>query len=197
MAAGEDDLDAAALLADLQDGGPDALVHAVLLAGDHLAAGQDRLGVAEVDGGHAVVDAGDGAGDDLAADGLVLVVQLVPLRLADLLDHHLLGGLGGDAAQQFAQLVLVELFSLDGGGDVAVLAVDLDVDLGLFAVVLLGGGDDGLLDGAEDQFLRDALVSVHAVDDAKDFGAVHRFRLAGGRSRAMRGVRGASRAVRG
>ncbi len=42
----------------------------------------------------------DGAGDDLAAALAELVEMLLALGLADLLDHDLLGGLGGDAAER-------------------------------------------------------------------------------------------------
>ncbi len=56
---------------------------------------------------------------------VVFVVQGVALRLADLLDHHLLGGLGADAADGFFG---IERLAVAGGGDRAVFAVDLDFD---------------------------------------------------------------------
>src|SRR3546814_16332506 len=41
----------------------------------------------------------DDAVDDLGGPVLVLLELALPLELADLLDDHLLGGLGGDAAE--------------------------------------------------------------------------------------------------
>ena len=88
-------------LADFEHGGPHALVDVVRLAGNLLAAGQDRFDVAERDGGGAAFVALDDAADHLADQLGVFVEERVALRLADLLDHHLLGGLGGDAADGF------------------------------------------------------------------------------------------------
>ncbi len=83
--------------------GLDALADVVRLAGDLLAAGQDGLGLAERDDGGAALEPLDGAGDELALLGRVLVEDRVALGLADLLDHHLLGRLGGDAADHLGR----------------------------------------------------------------------------------------------
>ena len=63
----------------------------------------------------------DDAGDQLPLEFLVFGIEGVPLGLADLLDHHLLGGLGADAFGHF--------FGREGdavmrAGDGAVLAID-------------------------------------------------------------------------
>ena len=79
--------------------GPDPLAGVVALAGDLLAAGQEGVGLAEVDDDRAPLEPLDGAGDQVAALVLELVEEAVALGLADLLDDHLLGGLGGDPAE--------------------------------------------------------------------------------------------------
>src|SRR5262249_38891283 len=65
VAARQDYLDSVAGLADLHDHGLDALVDVVRLAGDLLAAGQDRLGLAEGHDGGASINSLDGTGDQL------------------------------------------------------------------------------------------------------------------------------------
>ena len=52
-----------------------------------------------------------------------------------------------------------------GAADRAVGAIDLNDDLRLFAVVLLGGRDQGRLDAVEDDLLVDILIAVDRVDD--------------------------------
>src|SRR5207237_4316635 len=136
-------------------------------AGDLLAAGQQRLALAQRDDGRAGVDAGDGPDDQLALLGRVLVVNGVRLGLADLLDHHLLGGLGGDAAEGLRVDLLVALL----GGDVAGGPVDVDVDALLDGEVPLGGELDGGLDPAEDDVAGDLLLLVHHVDELEDLFA--------------------------
>ena len=120
--AAEDDLDPRPLLADLADRGPDPLVGVVRLAGDLLALGEDGLDVGQGDGGGAAFVALDDAGDQLVFLFHVLVVQGVALRLADLLDHHLLGGLGGDPLGDFLG---GQGDAVVGSGDGPVLAVDV------------------------------------------------------------------------
>ena len=100
----------------------------------------------------------------------VFVVERVALGLANLLDHHLLGGLGADAADGFFR---VERLAFERAGDRAVFAVDLDFDVGFFAVVLLGGRDEGGFDAFEDDFLVDILVAVNRVDDSQHFVWIH------------------------
>ena len=101
LGAAEDDLDPAARLADLVDRRPHALVGVVRFAGNLLAAGQDRLDVGQGHGGGGPFVALDHAGDQLPLEFLVFGVEGVALGLADLLDHHLLGGLGADAFGHF------------------------------------------------------------------------------------------------
>ena len=67
--------------------------------------------LAEGDDGRAAFEALHGAVHQVALHGRVFVEDGVALRLADLLDHHLLGALGGDAAQQLGLDDLLALLS--------------------------------------------------------------------------------------
>src|SRR5262249_15933949 len=88
----QDDLDAVAVLLDVEDDGVDAVVDVVRLAGDLLGARQDGLGlgVGEGDGGGAVLEALNGALDEVALAGGVDVEDGLAGGLAELLDHQLL-----------------------------------------------------------------------------------------------------------
>ena len=109
------------------------------------------------------------AGDHLADQLVIFVVQSVALGLANLLDHHLLGGLR-DAADG---LLGIEGNAVVRAADRAVFAVDVDDDVFFFAVLLLGGRDQRRLDGAEDDFLVDVLVAMDRVDDSQQFVGIH------------------------
>ena len=174
LGAAEDDLDAAARLADLVDGRPHALVGVVRFAGDLLAAGEDGLDVGQGDRGGAAFVALDHAGDQLPLEFLVFGVEGVAFGLADLLDHHLLGGLGADALGHFFRR---QGDAVVRSGDGAVLAIDGDLDVFLFAVVFFGGGDQRRFDALEDDLLVDVLVAVDRVNDPKQFAGIHRFSL--------------------
>jgi hypothetical protein len=80
-----------------------ASAHAVAdanhLARDLLVAADDALGAAEIDDDMAELDPLDDAGDDLAGAVLELLILALALGIADLLEDHLLGGLGGDPAE--------------------------------------------------------------------------------------------------
>src|SRR5690606_42071910 len=70
------------------------------VARDRLVLGDERLGVAaQVDVDVAALDALDDAGDQFAYAILPLVHDLRALGFAHALHDHLLGGLGGDAAE--------------------------------------------------------------------------------------------------
>ena len=146
----------------------------VRLAGDLLAAGQNRLDVREGDGGRAAFVALDDAGDQLSPQLFVLGEQRVAFRLADLLDHHLLGGLGADP---LGHLGGFHGHAVVGTTDRAVGPVDLNNDFLLFAVVLLGGRDQGRLDAGKDDFFVDVLIAVDRVDDPKQFVGIHSLSL--------------------
>ena len=106
---------------------------------------------------------------------LVLVVEGVAFRFANLLDNHLLGGLSGDATQEVADLVFFKGLAIDGRRRLPAVAVDVDVDLALFAEVLPGRGDDRLFDPFEHDLLVDVLIAMDRIDDSQDLAAVHGF----------------------
>ena len=95
----EEDLRPAVLAADRHDQRADAVADADHLARDLLVAADDALGAAEIDDDVAELDALDDAGDDLAGAVLELLILALALGVADLLEDHLLGGLGGDPAE--------------------------------------------------------------------------------------------------
>src|SRR4029078_12269688 len=64
-----------------------------------MVAAHRSLGAAEVDDDVAELDALDDAGDDLADAVLELFELALALGVADLLEDHLLGGLGGDTPE--------------------------------------------------------------------------------------------------
>ena len=111
-------------LADLDDVGLEAGTVVVALVGDLLRLRQERLDLAEVEQGVAVVGLLDDAGDDVALSAGVLVVLHVPLDLTDPLHDHLLGGLCGDAAEVLGGVVPL---THDVALDVELLAVDPDL----------------------------------------------------------------------
>ena len=106
-------------------------------------------------------------GDEVAALVLELVEEAVPLGLADLLDDHLLGRLGGDPPQLGGIHLDPVLGRIDGPG----LAIDVDLDLGGVGVVLPGRGRERRLDPVEQDILGDILVAVNAVHDPDQINA--------------------------
>ena len=187
MAARQEDLRAARLLADVEYVGADTVVHAQALARDRLVAADHALGTLQVDGDVAVVDALDHARHDLADAILELFVLALALALAHPLRDDLLGGLGGDAAEvDRRQLVGQEIADLgfriaalrldqrdlgvlvlDRIGnlhiaqqlDLAGLAVDLGADVVLQPVLRTAGLLDGLLHRLEHFLALDALFA--------------------------------------
>ena len=182
IGSGHDDLRSLGLLVDLDDHAADALALAVALVARLLAAGNDRLGAAEVDDDVASLEPPDRAVDDLADPVLELVEDLLALRFADALVEHLLGRLGRDPAQalgrngeldllaqlgvllvlaSFVQgplgegvLDLVDHCSIAEGAELAGLPVHVGAHGFLDVVLLLGRRCDRVLQG------NDPLVQV-------------------------------------
>src|SRR5207248_3867336 len=101
------------------------------------------------------------------------------LGLADLLDHDLLGALGGDPAEFAGVDHLVALGRLDLAGhavdgDDDFRLVGLDLFLGAAAVGPLGRQLQRGLDPLEDDLLGDVLFAVHGVHDPQNVRPVHR-----------------------
>src|SRR6185312_14959711 len=99
MRPAEEDLRAARFAANGHDQRADAVADPDHLARDLLVAADDALGAAEIDHDVAELDALDDAGDDLVGAVLELLELALALGVADLLEDHLLRGLGGDAAE--------------------------------------------------------------------------------------------------
>ena len=85
--------------AHVREIGLHAVARLELLARDDLGAGQEGVGLAEVDHHVAALDTAGDAGDDLAFAVNVLVVDDLAFGIADLLEDDLLGGLRVDAAE--------------------------------------------------------------------------------------------------
>ena len=191
----------ARLLAHVVDVGAHPVAVAERLARDGLVAAEQRLGAAEIDHQVAVLGALDDAVDDLAHAVLVLVVLLLALHLAHPLHDHLLGGLGGDAAEiDRRQRVDDELPELDAGPDLlgdaerdlgvlvlhrllldhlgpalqlhlAVLAVDKGADVLLVPVLGAAGLLDGLLHRFQHLVALDHLLARDGVGDLQQLRA--------------------------
>src|SRR5260370_15780322 len=101
MAARQEDLRAARLLAHVEDVGAHSIVHAQRFARDRLVAADHAFGALQVDGDVAVVDALHDTGHDLADLVLELFVLALALALTHALRDDLLGGLADDAADYY------------------------------------------------------------------------------------------------
>src|SRR4029077_9747215 len=187
MAARQEDLRAARLLAHVEDVGAYPVVHPQRLAGDGFVAADHAFGALQVDGDVAVVDPLDDARHDLADAVLEFLVLPLALAFAHALGDDLLGGLGGDAAeidrrqligQEVADLRLgiaalrfdqrhLGVLVLDRVGhlhvaqelDLARLAVDLGADVVLQPILGAAGLLDGLLHRLEHFLALDALLA--------------------------------------
>ena len=128
----ENDLHSAADLPHLEDRAADPLVGMVRLAGNLLAPRQDRFLATQGDGGGRTFKPADHARHHLADLFLELVVDGVPLGLANLLDDHLLGRLSPNPTGEFGR---IQRLAIVRAGDFAVGAINRDRDLGGFAVL--------------------------------------------------------------
>ena len=119
IGAREDDLRTLRAAVDALDHGADAVPRRVAFRARLLLARQHRLDAADLDDDVAVLEALDGAVDDLADALVVLGEDVLALGLAHLLEDHLLGGLRGDAAEHFGRLRKLHLVAeLDAVGNV-------------------------------------------------------------------------------
>ena len=165
MAPADHDLGALGRLADLDDVRLQPGAVLVALVGDLLGLGQQRLDLAQVEQGVAVVGLLDDAGHDVALAPGVLLVLEVALDLPDALEDDLLGRLGGDPAEVVGGVVpladdvavLVELLAVDP--DLARVGVDRDDRLLGGVGTALVGGDQGVGQGVEQRLDGDPLVA--------------------------------------
>jgi hypothetical protein len=122
----QDDFHAASDLPDLEDRRPNPLVGVVALAGNLLAPRQDGLRGPQRDRGGGTFHPRHHPGNHLAYLLLELIVDRIPLGLANLLDDHLLGGLRTDTAREFGG---VDLGAVMRPSETTVGPVDGDRDL--------------------------------------------------------------------
>ena len=101
VGARDDQLRAALVLVDLDQVDLQPLPGPIALGRHLLARGHHRLGLAQLDDDRARIGALDDAVEDLALPLGELVVDGVPLVVADALQDDLLGRLRGDAAEVF------------------------------------------------------------------------------------------------
>ena len=195
MRARQEDLRAARFAAHVEEIGADAVAGAEGFARDHFVAAHDRLAAAEIGDHVAVFDALDDAVDDFADAVLVFLVLAVALGVAHLLHDDLLGrlrrdaaeiegrqGLGDGVADLGRRVALARLRQGDLAGIVldrrvvdheqvarqaqlAGLAVDLGVDVGLGAVARARRLGDGVRHRVEHDLLVDHLLARDRIGD--------------------------------
>jgi hypothetical protein len=98
--------------------GPHAVAGAQVFFRDHLAAAQAAFDLPALDDDVALVHALDGAHEDLVAARHEVVQQHFALGVADLLQDHLLGGHGADAADRHGVDGLLDEVAFFDVGDV-------------------------------------------------------------------------------
>ena len=91
----------------------------------------------------------------------VILEDGVPLVVPDLLDHHLLGGLGGDSSEG----PHVDRLSANHGVDLAADPIDPDNDVSGLVMRLPHGGKHGCFEIGKHAFLLDASVTTDRVDN--------------------------------
>ena len=165
-----------------------------------LVAADDALGAAEIDDDVTELDALDDAGDDLVGAILELFILALALGIADLLEDHLLGRLGGDppefdrrqrvddeVADARALLELLGALDIDllemilgllddfehaPQAKVAGFDVELGADVVLGAIAGAGGALDGVLHRLDDDALVDQFFARDGVGDRQQLGPV-------------------------
>ena len=138
MLSRQDDLDPTARLADFDDHRPHSLVDTVRFARDLLAPRQKRLDLAQGYRGSSAVESRHRTRDHRTPQLLVLDIQRVSLGLAELLDHHLFGGLRRNAAEDGSEVIRGNFDSRTLHRRFASHPVDMHLDLRLLTVMLAG-----------------------------------------------------------
>ncbi len=136
----------------------------VALVGNLFRLGQQSLHLAEVEQGVAVIALLDDPRHDVALAPGVLLVLAVALGLADALEDHLTGGLGGDAPEVVGSVVplarhvalVVELLAVDA--DLTRIRVDGDHSLFGSLRETLVGRHEGVRERVEQGVDRDPLL---------------------------------------
>ena len=159
----QNDLHPTADLPDLEDRRPDPFIGVVALAGNLLGPGQDCLRGTQRDRGGGPFDPRDHPRHHLADLLLELVVDRIPFGFANLLDDHLLGGLGADAAREFGG---VDLGTVMRAGEAATGPVDRDGNLGSLTVLTGERGNERCFDRLKDDLFVDVFVAMNGIDDS-------------------------------
>jgi len=195
----QDQLRAAGGAVDLRDVRADAVAHAEVFLGNQLVPREQRFHATGFDDEVAALGALHRARHERFAPLEEVVQDLLALGVADLLQDHLLGGLGADAAEGFGlerlldhvaeggvgvlghgigdrdlvRRLLVLLVGHDGpaaeGRIVAGLAVDLHADIDLVLEALLGRRGERHLQRQEHRVLGDVLLARQRIDQQQDF----------------------------
>ena len=171
------------------------------LTGDLLAPRQDSFDVGKRHRRRTALVALDYATDHFANEIRVFVVERIAFCFANFLNHHLLGCLGTDSAYGFLG---VEDLAIAGCRNFARLAINLNDNFGLFAVMFFSSGNKCRFDALEDDFLLDVFVAMNGIDDSQHFGGIHnmfsprRIRPPGGNQvfRIVTSIRSQLKAVR-
>src|SRR5439155_19285772 len=137
-AARQHDLRAALRGVDAGDEGAHAVARAQVLLRDHLVALQAAFDAARLDDDVALVQALDGADEDLLAAREEVVQQLLALGIADLLQDHLLGGLRADAADGHRLDRLLDVVIDLDVGDLLLGLEQQDLGIGQLQTSLVG-----------------------------------------------------------
>ena len=163
-------LDLVADVANVEDEAPDAIAGVELLSGDLLRTRHEALGAIDLDDQRPALVAVTGAGHDLTLTLGELLEQAVPLVLAELLDHHLLGRLGRYPTEALERDVLTRAVflvapDLDGTRGPVHVAAEL---LGVEGVeVLACSADHRLLEVLDEQVTIDVAIAGDRIDDSQ------------------------------
>ena len=200
MGARQENLRTALFTANVVDISAHPVAVFVVLARNQLVAADDRLATAKVDNDVAVFDTLDRSVDDLANTVLVFIELPVPFGFADLLDDHLLGRLGGDAAkihrrQRFGDEIADLCFRIAGPGvleqdlgrlildfiddfhqalqlDLSGLSIDVGADVGFEPVTRTRRFLDRIGHRLQDDLLVDRFLPGDRVGDLQEFQPV-------------------------
>ncbi len=160
----EHNFDLAAGVTHVEDVAADAFAGLMLLAGDLLTAGHETLGAADLNDQRAAFITLRQAGGKLANPVDKLIKDRGPLVFTESLDHDLLGGLGGDAAEVFKLDGLLTAPDLDLAGEAVDFAGEI---LGVLRVEMLtGGGNHGLLEVFIEQLFLHVAFAGDGIDQS-------------------------------
>ena len=163
---GQHDAHLVLLFPDVQNHSTNPLARLVGVARNHFTSRHERLCSVEVDRQSSTVETGHAAGHYGAHPLGVLFENGIPFVLADLLNHHLLGCLSGDAPQG----AHLHRRPVHYGMDITGHAINLNHDILGILIRLAHGGNHGHLKIDKDTFFLDVLVTTDGVDKSNKIG---------------------------